>query len=111
MSSSFLQNTRYREGYECVLFGQKGRRHLSGRRDASVLEFPAEDVTALAYPTEKPLPLLSYLIEKSTHPGEVVCDPFMGTGAVCLAAKQTGRRYLGMERDKTLFGIARSRLA
>ena len=105
------ENTRYREGYECVLFGQKGRRHLSGRRDASILEFPAEDVTALAYPMEKPLPLLSYLIEKSTHPGEVVCDPFMGTGAVCLAAKQTGRRYLGMERDKTLFDIARSRLA
>ncbi len=59
---------------------------------------------------DKPLPLLEYLIEKSSQPGEVVCDPFMAEGAVCLAAKKMGRKYLGIEADKHQFTIARQRL-
>lgn len=105
------ENTPYQQVYECVLFAHKGRRHLSGRRDASILEFPVAEADALAHEAEKPLPLLKYLIEKSSLPNEVVCDPFMGTGAVCLAAKQTGRRYIGIEQDQHCYATASTRLA
>lgn len=104
------ENTPYRHVYGFVLFAHKGRRHLNGRRDASLLPVPVAEYAASAGQADKPLALLSYLIEKSSLPGEVICDPLMGTGAVCLVAKRTGRRYIGIERDKALYDIARSRL-
>jgi DNA methylase len=106
------RTTPYRHVYGCMLFANTGeRRYLNGRRDANVLPFSSGEETTLAHPTDKSLALLEYLIEKSSQPGEVVCDPFMGEGAVCLAAKHTGRRYIGIEKDKGVYDRACLRLA
>ena len=70
---------------------------MNGRREASVLHFARALDNGRLHPTEKPLPLLEYFIEKSSQPGEVVCDPFAGVASTCIAAKNKGRKYLGIE--------------
>ena len=52
-----------------------------------------------------------YLIETLTHPGDLVVDPFTGTGTVAIAAKRTGRRFIGAEILEERFDLAVSRLA
>ena len=49
------------------------------------------------YPTEKPIPLIEILIQQSSSSGELVIDPFFGSGATFLAAKNCGREYLGSD--------------
>ena len=51
------------------------------------------------HPTQKPLALLRYLIKTYSNEGDLVLDNCCGSGSTCLAAKQTGRRWLGIELD------------
>ena len=64
-----------------------------------------------AHPTQKPEALLHRVILASTQPGEVVLDPFFGTGTTGVVAKRLGRRYIGFERDKTYATAAEARIA
>jgi len=61
------------------------------------------------HPTVKPLKLMSYLITLGSREGDTVLDPFMGSGTTCLAAKMLGRKCIGIEIDKSYFGIAEAR--
>lgn len=88
----------------------KGRRLLFGKRDGDVLCFDKVPSNYMQHTTEKPVLLLKYLIEKSTLPGEVVLDMFAGSGTTCLAAKGAGRRYVGIELERTWFEVATKRL-
>ena len=99
-------------GYEdeWILFFHKGRRWMFGKRDGNVLSFKKVPTQAMQHPTEKPVELLEYLIQKSTLPGEVVLDPFMGIGSVCVAAKNTDRRYIGIEIEPVWYEVAKMRL-
>jgi len=63
------------------------------------------------HPTQKPEALLHRVILASTRPGELVLDPFFGTGTTGVVAKRLGRRYLGIERDAGYAATARQRLA
>lgn len=63
------------------------------------------------HPTEKPLSLLTEIIEKFTNPGEVIFDPFMGSGTTGVAALRLGRRFFGVERDARFFQIAQERVS
>jgi len=62
------------------------------------------------HPTVKPLKLMSYLITLGSRPGDIVLDPFCGSGTTCLAASILGRRFLGIEIEKKYFLIAKERL-
>ncbi len=96
--------------YEMVLYAHKGRRWLFGKRDSDILYFDKVPTQYMQHPTEKPIKLLEYLIGKSTEVGEVVLDMFMGSGSTCVAAKNTGRRYIGIEMEPTWFAVAKKRL-
>lgn len=67
------------------------RRFLSGKREGDVLEFDKVPTQNMLHPTEKPVELLKYLIEKTTQVGEVILDPFAGVGSVGVASQATGR--------------------
>jgi site-specific DNA-methyltransferase (adenine-specific) len=54
---------------------------------------------------------MRYLIEKLTAPGDLVCDPFMGSGSTAVASVQAGRRFIGIEIDPAYFRIAQRRVA
>ncbi len=60
---------------------------------------------------QKPVKLLQSLIELTTIPGQLVLDPFCGSGSTLVAAKLTGRAYMGFEVDAEAVKIARERLA
>jgi len=63
------------------------------------------------HPTEKPLSVLTTLIEAFTPAGGLVLDPFVGSGSTLLAARSLGCRYLGIELDAKYHAIACDRLA
>lgn len=62
------------------------------------------------HPTQKPVELMSALIELTTIPGQAVLDPFMGSGSTCIAAKQLNRRFIGIELNKEYYDIAINRI-
>jgi modification methylase len=64
-----------------------------------------------AHPTQKPEALLHRVLLASTRPGEVVLDPFFGTGTTGAVAKRLGRRFIGIERDPGYVALARRRIA
>ncbi|HEY0300540.1 MAG TPA: site-specific DNA-methyltransferase, partial [Rhizomicrobium sp.] len=64
-----------------------------------------------AHSTQKPESLLHRVIVASTRPGDVVLDPFFGSGTTGAVAKRLGRHFIGLERDKTYAKIARDRIA
>jgi site-specific DNA-methyltransferase (adenine-specific) len=63
-----------------------------------------------AHPTQKPEALLYRVILASTKPGDVVLDPFFGTGTTGAVAKKLGRRWIGIEKDERYVQIARQRI-
>src|SRR5689334_8032554 len=66
---------------------------------------------AKAHPTQKPEALLHRLILASTKPGDVILDPFFGTGTTGAAARRLGRRYIGIEREAQYVTLAKARIA
>ncbi len=64
-----------------------------------------------AHPTQKPEALLHRIIMAATRPGQVVLDPFLGSGTTAAVAKRLGRRYIGLERKRDYAEMARKRIA
>jgi len=62
------------------------------------------------HPTQKPVALMEYLVKTYTHPGDRVLDFTMGSGTTGVAAAQTGRKFIGIERDENYFNIACGRI-
>ncbi len=62
------------------------------------------------HPCQLPVPLLERLILMTTDEGDVVLDPFMGTGTTAVAAKQLGRKYIGIELDPNYVEIANNNI-
>jgi site-specific DNA-methyltransferase (adenine-specific) len=74
----------------------------------SVVEFATD--TSNPHPTAKPVPLFEYLIRTYTNEGDTVLDNTMGSGTTGVACRNTGRRFIGIERDPTYFDIAQKRI-
>jgi modification methylase len=66
---------------------------------------------AKAHPTQKPEALLHRVILASTRPGDVILDPFFGTGTTGAAARRLGRHYIGVEREADYVALAKARIA
>lgn len=80
--------------------GKAGASTLPTRmRKGSVLRFMRPTGRAVRHPSEKPVPLLRELVESSTRGGDLVVDPFAGTGGTGVAAILTGRRAFLVEKD------------
>lgn len=62
------------------------------------------------HPTQKPTELVQQLIEMFSEPGQVICDPFLGSGTTAVAAVNSGRHYIGWEIDPGYFQICCDRL-
>ncbi|MBI3796924.1 MAG: site-specific DNA-methyltransferase [Deltaproteobacteria bacterium] len=63
------------------------------------------------HPTQKPEKLLAKIILASSHPRDIVLDPFLGSGTTSVTAKKLGRKYVGIEIDETYCCLAEKRLA
>jgi len=82
-----------------------------GSRDCSVLRYNTVPSHNRNHPTEKPVDLFRYLVEKATDSGMTVCDPFMGSGTTGVAAVSSGRKFVGIECDREYFDIACERIS
>lgn len=109
----------YRARYELISFFEKGKRRLNNLSIPDVLQYKRihstkrmDDVPGgrKAFPTEKPVDLLRVLVTQSSEPGDLVCDPFMGSGATGVAALQEGRQFTGNDINEDVFTLARQRL-
>ena len=99
------------EAWEAIFYGMKGRRALFGKRPRTVLRYDWSATMDPVHPTVKPVDLLARLIGYSTDIGETVLDPFMGSGTTLRAAKDTGRKAIGIEIEERYCEIAAKRLA
>src|SRR5689334_20439545 len=97
----------YRARYELILFFEKGKRRLNDLGIADVIAVPR---IHRGYPAEKPAAVSEILINQSSQPGEVVADPFMGSGSVGVAALRVGRRFLGNDLNPDAVRLSASRL-
>jgi site-specific DNA-methyltransferase (adenine-specific) len=97
----------YRARYEFILFFEKGKRRLN---DLGIADIIVESRIHRGYPAEKPVRVSEVLINQSTKPGEVVADPFMGSGSVGVAAVKNGRRFIGTDLNPGAVRITSDRL-
>ena len=67
-------------------------------------------IEATGYPTQKPLKLLERIIKASSNKGDIVLDPFCGSGTTLVAAKSLGRNYIGIDENPTAVKLAEERL-
>lgn len=79
------------------------------RYPSSIVAF-SNGNNSTVHPTQKPVALMEYLIKTYTNEGDVVLDNTMGSGTTGVACANTGRRFIGMERDPAYFEIARDRI-
>ena len=118
-------NPTLRDTHEYILVFSKGgfrRPRVNGRQDTigreefleftkSVWAFPAESASKVGHPAPFPVELPYRLIQLYTYSGEVVLDPFIGSGQTALAALKTGRHYVGYETDRAYVRQAKARIA
>jgi site-specific DNA-methyltransferase (adenine-specific) len=97
----------YRARYEFILFFEKGKRKLKNLGIPDVL---CEDRIRGGYPTEKPANLSKILIEQSSDEGDLVIDPFFGSGSVGAACSMSNRNFQGADISDYAHDLASERL-
>jgi DNA modification methylase len=94
---------------QAIAYDDNGKRYPT-----TVWKFAQRDTafntTATLHPTQKPLPLMEKIILNYTNPGDVILDPFAGSGSTGAAARNTGRDYILCENDPKHFATAEKRL-
>jgi site-specific DNA-methyltransferase (adenine-specific) len=107
----YASHTRYlRYEHEQAFLFTKGRPALPASPPPDVIDGWRYTGNRL-HPTQKPVGVLLPLIQSLTTPGAIVLDPFCGSGSTLVAARESGRRFIGIEMDAAHHRICRSRLA
>jgi len=106
----------YRRSYETILIGQKrGARckwyDTTNHVENIIRHIPKIIPQKNQHPTEKPARLAAYFIALHSQPGEIVLDPFCGSGSTLEAARNMGRAFIGIELDPQFVEMSRHRLA
>jgi len=96
-------------GHEFIYYLKKGKRKVPYRR-SGVIHIDKVRPGTNVHPTQKPTGLLKILIEYSTNEGDLVFDPYAGSGSTCVAAQELNRIGLGIELEEDYANVANSRL-
>lgn len=95
--------------WEPILLAHNRTRRLSNKHGATFI-FPPDLGSSRLHPNQKPLALIKELILLSSRPGDVIFDPFAGSGSTVVAAKELGRQFIAMELDQRYVEIIKERL-
>lgn len=96
-------------GWEAIsILHREGKMRWNGGGRRAVWDYPVERQNG--HPTPKPLPLMLELVSLFTDPGETILDPFMGSGTTLRAAKDLGRKAIGIELEEKYCEIAAKRM-
>ena len=104
----------YRRNYELILVAEKpgaACQWYGGSSQANVIRIPGIKPAEDDHPTPKPLELMALFASLHSAEGDLILDPFMGSGTTLVAAKQLGRRAIGIEITERYCEIAVKRLA
>ncbi len=103
-------NRYYMQQLEFILMlTKKGSRNINNMGTGNLLSVKNE-IGKKLHPTQKPVPLLEIMIKNSTFENQVVLDMFMGSGSTGVACKNLNRNFIGIEKDKEYFEIAKKRI-
>ena len=102
------------DGSQIGAYGKQKRQGITqndgARHPISCLSFGTPANNGKLHPTQKPVPLLEFLIRTYTNTGETVLDSCFGSGTTAIACMRTGRKFIGIERDDAYFKICVERV-
>ncbi|MFA5602982.1 MAG: site-specific DNA-methyltransferase [Bacilli bacterium] len=117
-----IYKNKFRFSYEFIIWGKKRNKHYFNYEEMyNIFNHEMEDVWLLDsvqmnekkhgyHPTQKPEALLARIIKASSKEGDLVLDPFLGSGTTCYVAKKLNRKYIGIEKEEKYFHIAKKRI-
>lgn len=107
-------HNKYLSDKEYILYFRKGGycQPISYEAAGTVFHQPINTLDKKTYPhpTIKPINIIKTLIENTSKPGDIVLDPFLGSGTTAAACIETGRTYIGFEKNPDYFRIAETRI-
>ena len=106
-------NNKYLSDTEYIVFMRNGA-NLYGtyetKRKYFITPTNTDDKKAWGHPTPKPVPIIQTLIENSSQTGDIILDPYMGSGTTAIAAIRSNRHYIGFELSKDYYDKACKRI-
>lgn len=100
---------RVYNNFKCMEDGKEYKKTYDYKNPVTLIEFDKVRKGAL-HPTQKPVPLLEYLIRTYTNENDTVLDFTMGSGSTGVACVNTNRNFIGIELDENYFKIAENRI-
>ena len=98
-----------RNSFKCMGEGKEYKKTYEYKNPITLIEFDKIRRGAV-HPTQKPVPLLEYLIKTYTNEGDLILDFTMGSGSTGVACSNLNRRFIGIELDENYFNIAKERI-
>jgi len=117
-----IYKNKFRFSYEFIIWAKKGSKHyfnydeMYGVNNQEMEDVWLMDAVQMSekkhgyHPTQKPEKLLERIIMASSKEGDIVLDPFLGSGTTCYVAKRLNRKYIGIEKEEKYFNIAIKRI-
>jgi site-specific DNA-methyltransferase (adenine-specific) len=116
-----IYKNKFKFSYEFIIWAKKKNHVFNYESMFKIDNTEMEDVWHISavqkyekkygyHPTQKPMELLERIIKSATKKGDVVLDPFMGSGTTCYVAKKLGRRYIGIEKETQYFELSQRRI-
>jgi DNA modification methylase len=99
----------YLSQYELIAYGWFGKHKTERSKSKNVIYYPRPSKSKL-HPTQKPIGLLRRIIPDSTKIGDIIYDPFLGSGSTAIASHHLGRKCIGIELDESYVEISIARL-
>ncbi len=96
--------------FELLWVNKKTKKRFYRVRWYGLFGTEKQDVKKRVHPTQKPIELMTKIIQDFTREGDTILDPFMGSGTTGVACVQTGRNFIGIEIDEGYFKIAEKRI-
>lgn len=117
-----IYKNKFKFSYELIIWAKKDGKHTFNYKDMFAVEdeemqdvwtIPAVGMSEKKFgyhPTQKPEALLERIIRACSNEGDIVLDPFSGSGTTCYVAKKLNRKYIGIEKNKEYFDISKRRI-
>ncbi len=105
---TYLRDKRYKD------MPARERHLLKGKYATNILRVPSlkgSSKEKVGHPSQKPIALIDHLVRSSSREGDLVVDPFLGSGTTAESAERNGRRWVGIEQNEKYVAIAKKRIA
>lgn len=101
---------QYGQKYEVIIYANKGRKEIEGKRLTDVWEFNRVVGAKQLHQNQKPVDLIKQCILKSSQPGDLILDGFMGSATTAIACLETQRNFIGFELDSYYYEVCMKRI-